>query len=172
MEQQPTVGKIGFRYGLILSLISIAYFIILNVVGLIANNAFGWLGYIFTIILIVMAHKAFKDQGDGFMSYGQGLGIGTLLSVVSGVISSVFTLIYIKFIDDSMLQAIRDKTIEQLESQGMSDSEIETALEFSSAFTSPTAIAIFGILGALIGGFILSLIISAITKNNNPELEA
>ena len=170
-EEIVTVGGTARKWGIYLALISIVYFIIIQFAGLAGNNAANWVGAISTIVIIVMAHREFKNEGTGFMSYKQGLGIGTLISVWSAVISSVFTWIYIKFVDDSMLTIIRDQQIEQMEERGMSEAQIEQGLEMSSAFMGPTAILIFGILGGVFIGFILSLIISAITRNDDPSAE-
>jgi hypothetical protein len=139
--------------------------------GQATNNWLSSIGYILFIVVIVLAHKAFKEGGDGFMSIGQGLGIGTLLSVIGGTLSSIFTFIYLKFVDDSMLQMIRDKQIEAFEAQGMDDAQIEQAMEMAGKFSGPVAILIMGIVGSALVGFIISLIISLFTKKANPALE-
>ena len=103
------------------------------------------------------------------MSYSKGLGIGTLVALVSAVVSGIFRYIYIKFVDEGYFERIEEQTIRQLEERGLSDSEIEAALEISSNFTNPEISLVFGIVGGVFFGFILSLIITAFTKNSNPE---
>jgi hypothetical protein len=39
-----------------------------------------------------MAMNAYKKENNGFMSYGQGLGIGTLMSAVSGLFQVLIAL--------------------------------------------------------------------------------
>ncbi|MTI21229.1 DUF4199 domain-containing protein, partial [Fulvivirga sp. RKSG066] len=58
-----------------------------------------------------------------------------------------------------------------MQESGMSDDQIDQAMSMTETFTSPELMAVFGILGGLFFGFIISLIISAFTKNSNPELE-
>ena len=41
------------------------------------------------------------------MSYGQGVGIGFWIGLVSAVIGNVFTYIYVKFIDDGFIAKIQ-----------------------------------------------------------------
>lgn len=171
MEDKVTVSQIGLRYGLIVGLVFVVFGLILQIAGLVANNWVNSISYIFLIVGIVMAHNAFKEGGDGFMSIGQGLGIGTLISLISSVLSSIFTYIYVKAIDDSMLTIIKDKQIEQMEAQGMDDAQIEQAMEFASMFTSAEAIVIMAVIAITFIGFILSLIISLFTKKANPALE-
>ena len=130
-----------------------------------------WVGYIFLVIVMVFAHKAFKEGGDSFMSYGQGLGIGTLVSLITGLLSSAFMFIYVKFVDDSMIAQIKEQQISGMEEQGLSDAQIESAMEIASRFLTPGVMAIMGVVFFVFIGFIISLIVSAITKKNNPSLE-
>ena len=58
-----------------------------------------------------------------------------------------------------------------MEERGMSDAQIEQAMQMTEAFTSPAALTIIGVIVSVIFGFILSLIVTAFTKNSNPELE-
>jgi len=171
MEDKVTVSQIGLRYGLIVGLVLVVFSLILQMTGLATNNWISSINYIFIIIGIVLAHKAFKEGGDGYMSIGQGLGIGTLLSLIAGILSSIFVFIYIKFIDDSMMQLIKDKQYEQMEAQGMDDAQIEQAMAIAGKFATPEMILIMGIIFTVFAGFILSLIISLFTKKPNPTLE-
>lgn len=171
MEEKVSTTQVAMRYGIILALIAIVYYLILSFAGLQANQAMGWIGYIFLVAIVVIAHNDFKKNGDGYMSYGQGLGIGSLIALIAGAINSIFLFIYINFIDDSVLGIMRDAQIEQMERRGMSDEQIEQAMETTSFMSSPVMVAVFAFIGYLFIGFILSLIISAITKKTNPNLE-
>ncbi len=169
--EAPTVKSVAMKWGLIMGLISIGIFLVIAFGELQGNSAMQWIGLIPSIIIIYLAHKEFKDNGDGYMSYGQGLGLGTLISLISSLISTGFFFIYVKFIDSSYLDIMKDIQITQMQEQGMSDSEIETALGFSESFMSPGVMSVFAIVVAVFMGFVVSLIISAITKNSDPELD-
>lgn len=171
MEDKVTISQVGLRYGIIIGLIMIVYSMILQFTGQVANNWLASVSYIFLIVAIVLAHKAFKEGGDGFMSIGQGLGIGTLISIVAGVLSTIFSYIYVKFIDDSMLSLIQEKQIEAMEKQGLDDAQIEQAMEMAGKFSSPEVLFGIGIIVFIFFGFILSLIVSLFTKKANPALE-
>lgn len=169
--EQISVKQVATKYGLILGVISIALFLITVFAGLIGNQAMQYVGYIPTIILIIYAHKEFKAQGDGFMSYGQGLGIGTLTVTIGSLISTVFFYVYVKFLDSSFMEIMKDKQLEGMQEQGMSDEQIDQAMEMTGSFMTPEVLSVIGILFAVFFGFILSLIISAFTKNSNPDLD-
>lgn len=170
MEEKLTTKQVGMKYGIYLALISIIYSLILQIAGLAANQALGYVGFIFTIIALVMGHNEFKKSNE-FMSYGQGLGISMIIISISAVLSSIFSYVYIKFVDDSILETIRIKAEEQMMNQGLSDAQIEGAMEMQAKFSTPEMIMVFGLLGAIFFGFIIALIVTAITKKTDPELQ-
>jgi hypothetical protein len=169
METKPSISSIGLRYGLIVGVIASVYTLILYMAGLGNNTPLGLLGLVILIAGIVMAHNAYKAQGNGFMSIGQGIGIGMILSIVSGIISSLVTYLYVAFIDDSAIRERTDQAMLDMESQGLSDEQIDQAMKYTEMFTSPIMILVWGIVGSIIMGFIISLIISLFTKKTEPQ---
>jgi hypothetical protein len=166
-----TVKSVAVKYGLISAFLGIIFFLAVDLSGQSGNQTLSWIGVLILLAVIYFAHKEFLSGGDGFMSYGQGLGIGTLLSLISGLISGLFTYLYVTFINTSFVDDIRDKALMDLEEQGLSDSQIEQAMKFTESFTSAEALFILGIVSSVFLGFILSLFVSAITKNSRPEFE-
>ncbi|MDZ7607319.1 MAG: DUF4199 domain-containing protein [Cyclobacteriaceae bacterium] len=173
MEKKVTISQIALKYGLYLGLVFIIISIITQFMDLDMKTQqnVGYINYVLALVAIILAHKAFKEEGDGFMTIGQGLGIGTLLCLISGVLSAIFTYVYIKFIDDSMIGKIKDMQIEELEKRGMSDADIEQAMKMAGIFTSPEMMIVWIILGMVFIGFILSLIVSLFTKKVNPNFQ-
>jgi hypothetical protein len=103
------------------------------------------------------------------MEYGQGIGIAFWLGLVSSAIYSVFFYVYIKFIDSSFLDMIRDQQLEQFEARGMSDEQIEQAMKFANMFTNPEALLGFTLLGGVFFTIIIALIVTIFTQKKNPE---
>lgn len=168
-----TPTAVALRYGLLTGLVSIICAFILYTSGQETNTALGYASLIIPIVVgIVLAHKEYKKQQSGFMSYGQGVGIGTLLSVVSGLLGAIFTYVYREFIDPTMAQRTMDQMRAKFEAAGnMSEAQIDNALAMSQKFsTGPISIGL-AVLVFAIFGLLLSLIISAITKHNRPEFE-
>jgi len=165
-----TTRSVGVRFGLIGAVISIAYFVILNIAGLDMTQGFwNWFGYVITIALLIFAHKYYKDNGDGFMSYGQGIGIALWIGLVSGVIASIFTYLYIKFIDTAFLDTVKNRQLEAMQQQGMSDEQIDQAMEFSAMFMSAEAMFIFMLFGSIVATIIIALIVTIFTQKKNPQ---
>ena len=169
-ENQVTVKQVGVRYGLILGLIITVLSIILLMMGQGANRMLGWLNWIIFIAAIVMAHNQFKKDGNGFMTYGQGLGLGTLVGTVSFFINSVAMYIYTVFVDDSMIAAVRQVNEEQFQSQNMSQEQIDAAMKFSEIFLKPEIMYSVAFISGIFMCFVLSLIITIFTQKKDPSL--
>jgi Protein of unknown function (DUF4199) len=169
MEQQSTsTASIALKWGVVGGVASIIFTTILYVSGQATNTPLGLLGLIISATCIFLAMKEFRTENSGFMSYGQGLGVGTLLTAVSGFMSMIFNYIYTEFIDTTIRQQILDKMRSDMEGRGMDDIQIDQAMEMSQKFASPGFTFVFGIIGAIFIGFVISLIISAILKKNKP----
>ncbi len=171
MEKEVTTRGVGLQYGVIAGVVMIIYGLILQLTGLIFESWASWINYIFLAAIIFLAHKKYKEEGDGFLSFGQGLGIGFWISLVGGLISSVFSFIYITFVDPSFIETMLEKTRYNMEEQGMPDAQIDQAMAITENFMNPGMMFVIGIVSLLFLGFILSLIVSAITKKTDPQLE-
>jgi len=170
-EQNVTVSSTAVRYGLIVGLFCVIYSFILAMLDESMNRGLGAISYIILIVGIIMAYKYFKTHNQGFMSYGQGLGIGTLMSLIVGLLASIFMYVYVKFVDSEMMNRAMEMQRVEMEKRGMDDAQIEQAMEMADKFTSPELLIVFGTLGFVFFGFIFSLIIAAIMKNARPEFE-
>lgn len=169
-EEKVTTRATGIRYGLISGVISIAYFMVMAVADISMTEGIGrWASLLVTGVIIYLAHKYYKENGDGFMTIGQGTGIGFWMALVSTTISSVFTYVYMKFIDNSMIQQMLDKQREAMEERGMDDDQIDQAMTMTEKFMTPEIMLGTGIVFGIIIVVILALLISLVTQKKNPE---
>ena len=165
-----TTRSTGVRFGLIGAVIGIVYFVILNVAGVAATGGvWNWISYLITAAIIFFAQKYYKENADGFMSYAQGIGISAWIGIVSGVITSIFVYIYIRFVDGTFLEMVKDKQLEEMQKRGMSDQQIDQAMKFASMFTSPEAIFGFALIGGIVATIIIGLIVTIFTQKKNPQ---
>lgn len=170
---QPTVAATATRYGLFTGIISILYSFGLLATHQIGNAALGWISLLVIPILgIVLAQRDFRVKNGGFMSYGEGVGIGALLSLLNGLLSSIFSYVYREFIDPDVLRQVTEQMRDKLEQAGtMSDAQIDQAIAMSQKFSTGLVGFAIGIVSVTLVGVILSLIISAFLKNAKPEFE-
>lgn len=176
MEQQETPDSsvttlsTGIRYGLIGAVISVAIFVLFNVAGIdMTSGPWQYLGWIITVALIYFAHVYYKQNGSGFMSYGQGVGIAFWFALISSLISSVFTYIYIKFVDANFLEMIVDREITKMEEKGMTADQIDQAMPYIKMFTSAEAIFGFGLFFGILIAVIIGLLVTIFTQKKNPD---
>ncbi|MBA4053482.1 MAG: hypothetical protein C0490_02100 [Marivirga sp.] len=162
---KPTVRSVGLKYGAVATFVNIVFFLILALSGLGPfDNKWGWIGMVFSVIILVLAHKNFKDEGDGFMSYGQGVGIGFWISLVAVVIGALFTYTYANIIDPATMESFYEKQYEQMQEKGMQDEQIEMAVTWTKKLFWPIYV-VFGIFF----GLIVALIVTIFTQKKSPE---
>lgn len=170
-ETAVTTRSAGLRYGYILAAISVLYFVVIVVSGLdMTQGPARWGSFIFYFIIIFLAQKYYKESGNGFMSYGQGMGITFWIGAVTSVIASIFTFIYVKFIDAGFMEMIMDKQREAMEEQGLSEDQIEMGMKMAAKFSTPEMMLAFGIIFTLIFILIAGLIVTIFTQKKNPSM--
>lgn len=170
-ETQPSVTSTALKYGFITGLVGIVYMLILYVTDTADKLSLTSVIYIILIGGIYLGMKEYKGINSGFMSYGQGLGIGSLVSLVFGLLLGLLAWIYTTFIDTEYTGRIMERQRNQLLDSGMSDEQIDKIMASAEAASGPVMAILGSGLLYLIIGFLLSLIISAIVKNNRPEFE-
>ena len=131
---------------------------------------FQWLGFVLMFAILWLGIKAVRDEApEKGMTYGRGVGTGTLISLYSGLMSSVYSFIHFKFVNtefaDYQLALIRPKW----EAAGMGEAQMDQAEKMTRAMMGPVAQAIMTPIFVVIFGLILSLIIAAILKRPAPD---
>lgn len=161
----PTVRSVGIKFGLISAGFSIFFFLVLTLIGMNPfDRALSWVSLVVSVVIIVLAHKQFKDQGDGFMTFGQGVGIGFWMAVISLLIGGLFTFIYAGFIDPTVMDGVYEAQRADMEEQGMADEQIDVAITWTKKLFWPFY---FGI--GLFFGVLLAVIVSIFTQKKNPQ---
>lgn len=169
--QPATSVAVGIRFGLLTGLVSIIFSFILFVTQA-DQSPVRWLGLLILIGAMVMAHNTFKREHGGFLNYSEGLAIGAVMSGVSGALTTAFNYVYMKFVDPEYMGRVMELTRAKMEEKGqMTDDQIDQAMSMAQKFSSGGWMLVFGVVGSLVIGFLIALVVSAITKNAKPEFE-
>jgi hypothetical protein len=171
MENQPSTTQVALKWGAITGITLIVFSVILNISGQFGNKGLGALIYVFIIAGIILCIREFKTLNNGFMSFGQGFGAGTLMTAIASILSAIFTYIYMTLIDTTLSGKILDNARQEWEKQGMSSDQIEQAESYSKMFMSPGAIFGFTVVFLVLFGLVVSLIASAIMKKDKPVFD-
>lgn len=167
MENQPSLARIALKWGLITGVALVLYTTLLYVLDLVTNRGLSVIVYVILAGGLVLGMREYRTANGGYMTYGNGINIGALLSAVAGFLSSTFSVFYTQIIDPTFQSRVTEQIRAQMEEQGnLSDEQIDQALEIAQKFQSPGITFIVGILGTILVGVILSLVIAAIIRRN------
>ncbi len=169
MENQTTTTKIALKWGAILGIVFIIFNTTMLVLGI--QDSVNWLLYLLLGIGIYLSMNNYKTENQGYLSFGEGLGTGTMVSAISGLLVSAFSYVYMTFIDPTVTEQLLKRAELEMERKGYSDEQIEQALEYSKMFMSPSVLFVISIISVIFIGFILSLAIAAFVKKDKTIFE-
>jgi hypothetical protein len=159
-----------FTYALALTIAGAVFNLVMYFLGfqtdkMAAGQYFQWIGLIITIAVLWLGIKAVREESpDKSLSYGQGVGAGTLISFYSGLMSAVYTYIHFKFINPSFFDYQAAMMRDKMAAKGMSDTQIEQASTMMQKFSGPGVSACVTPFIVVLFGLIISLILAAILK--------
>jgi len=116
---------------------------------------------------LVYGIKKYRDEVcGGTISYGSALGYGVMIALFASIIVAVGNYAYWGFVDDGFLQFKLEEQENEFYESGLPDDQIEMSMNMTAKFLTPGMASIFGIIGQVIFGFILSLIAAAFLKKD------
>jgi hypothetical protein len=167
MNETTSTARVSLKWGLITGVCLVVYSTILYTLDLTTIPWLGALIYVLLIAGLILAMREYRSANGGYMSYGDGISIGALLSAIAGMLSSAFSVFYTTVIDPGFQERLFDQMRDKMEEQGkMSDEQIDSMIEMSKKFQSPGLQFFFGILWIIVIGVIISLIIAAFMRKN------
>lgn len=155
-------------YGVILAAIAIGAGIVAHITkwdtqsG--AYKALTWGIFIGGITWTIWHYKNRKNKG--YLRYGQGVGLATLTGLISGILGAIYIVVYMKYVNTGFVDQLMETSYEQMVDQGLTEAQIEQAMEMSAMFMTPSFFAIISIVSWVFVSLIISLIASAIMKRD------
>jgi hypothetical protein len=127
------------------------------------------ISYAAMIGIIFWGQKKYRDEElGGFIPYGKSLGFGVLISLFAAIIYGFYFFILVGIIDTEYMSKLMDVIIEKYEEMGMTDDQIEVAVEMVKKFQSPIITVVSSIFSFVLMGTIFSLITSIFVKKEKP----
>lgn len=164
---QVSMMPTALRYGGIAALIAIAVGLIFNLTGFsnpadpqAGGNLFqSIIGYTISFLAPIFAIKHHRDEElGGYLSFGRGLGMGTLTGVFLGLFTAIWILVFFYLISPDLVEAIRKMAYQRALDQGATEETMEAAKGMMGFFTSPPFFAIAGFFVTLLFSFLGSLL--------------
>ena len=172
MEPKKSAFPVALKYAIITSLASFIFSVILYMTGLYLNNGIQWLGFIILLVGLIFTIKDRRDKDlGGFITFGQAFGAGFLFCIIVGLIGVLTTYIMMNFIAPDMVEQLLKVTEQKLIDKGMSDDQIQVAMNMTKKFMTPVMMAVWTVVGTAFIGCILSLIVAAIMKKESKQLQ-
>jgi len=159
----PTALRFGLIGGLLIIVVGLVQYL-LGVTSTI-SQALGWSSMLIAIVFPVLAIRGHRDNDlGGYISFGRGLGVGVLTILIISIITVIWTILLYNVIDPSMLDTVLQVQVEAMEEQGMSDDDIENAMEITKQYMTAPIMAAAGAGFYFFLGLIAALIASAVLK--------
>ena len=162
--------SITLNYALILTACQVVFSLLLFILGFEGEKIaqlqkLQWLSLLYTVPIMWLGIKAVREASpDKSLSYGRGVGTGTLIMLYSGVLSGIYRFIHLKFINPNFAEYQMDFLRRQWAEKGLSDAQIEGAEKFTRAMMGPVFQAVVTPIGSVIFGVILALILAIFLK--------
>ncbi len=156
------------KWGIFITAMNIVFMLIGYAAGISATSAGRTMGWVSTVIGLGMLFWGIREKKQldpGDFTFGRGWVEGVLISLVAGVLVSLFLYIFAEFINPEMIDFARAEAAKGMALQKMSQEQMDTAKKFTDFFISPTGFAISTLFMYGIGGMIVSLIFSPIVKS-------
>jgi hypothetical protein len=172
--KKPSNVQVALRNGLILGAVLIVFSLFLYVLGVSHDSKIQYLSFIILIIGAVMGIKQWRDKyNDGYLSYGQAFLNGFLTLLFSGIVASIWTLIFFGVIAPGELENILRATEEQMyeANPNLTDEQFDMAMRWTGMMMRPGWMAFWGLLANVFAGLIISLIVAIFMKKEKPFFE-
>ncbi len=125
----------------------------------------GTINFFILVAGIIWFSVKFRNESNkGMMSYSQGMGIGTLMGLFSGVVFAVYLYIFYYFSPadiDNILSLIEE---ELMKNGDLTDDQIEALIQFYHHFMTPLSLAFATVFQYTFMGFLISLVTSLFIK--------
>lgn len=175
----PEIKSQASKFGLISAAIIVGYTLIAYLVdmSLFTNTWLGALRFVVLIVVLILAVNASKKLMGGYISFGQAFTASFITSLIGSLISTAFTIILFDFIDKEAAAQITElaieASIEMMEKFGATDTDaidkMQEELRNNNQYS--TANQAKGFFYGLIFYAVLSLVIAAFTKKNQPLMD-
>ncbi|GAB2981149.1 hypothetical protein GCM10027049_16220 [Mucilaginibacter puniceus] len=164
MEQtvKTNVTKVATKWALISAITGIIITYAFEFLNVDQNSSAKYLAYIPFIAFLILAQKEFRDELGGYITFGEAYSTGFRYALFTGLITALFTYVYLKWLSPEMMDKVVEAARTSLEEKDTPSDQAEKALEMTKqwgplfgAFGVAIGYAIFGAIVSLVGAAIL-----------------
>ena len=164
------------KWGLITGMVYVIFSLVSNLLGLQQGSGnlgltflFNFLLMIATFFTIYLGVKETRDEATAeYFTLGEAFSTGFKISLIAAVIASVFTFIYLQFIDPDLMDRVMENAEDQWDEMGVPEENREMGRKFQGYFSNPYILSAFVIMSVIFWGLIKSLVAGLILRKNPP----
>ena len=168
--------SITLRNGILLGLASVAFTVLLYITDFLYTDStllavITWLINIaISVVFIVMAVEQYKKANEGFLSIGEAIKVGVLVAVIAGVIGAIYQVIYATIIDPDYYDKVVEVAMKKMSAMANFNEEQLEEFQDKMYANKPSIGSSFStsIIFSAIGGLIISAIVGAVKKKEQP----
>lgn len=170
MNEQPSAARIALKWGFLTALTEL----LVTSIRYSLNQYISFKFPVLTLIILfggtILAMREFRQLNHGWMTYGEGIGIGLLMFAIIGIMDTTYQQIYQTYIDPAYTEKALDQTRSLMEEFGAKDEQLEKFDEqVGNAENMPkkgmAGLAfIGGVFYWVLGGLLISLITAAFMR--------
>ena len=107
VTENKSILPVSLKYGVFIAIFYIVYTLLMQALGFTKIVELRFINGIFLAVGVFMAIREYKLSQNGVIKYFSGFGIGFLVGAIGSFIFALFMVLWVKIIDDSLLETIR-----------------------------------------------------------------
>ena len=172
MEQRKSVFSSILTPAIVTALVMIIFSVGTYMANIWMVTGMQWVPYVLLLLGLIWAIRDRREKIlGGNITFGEGFITGLVFSLVVSVITAIFGYIMMTMIAPDMIDEILKMQETKLVEKGLSEEQIATAQRMSAPFMKPPILMLFGLVFYTLFGLVASLIVAAIFKKENPNLQ-
>jgi hypothetical protein len=167
-SERSLKARFVLNQGTFMGLALAAVFFFTHLVGMMdsfLHNVLTWLVYIGFIHVSMVRYR--QNFLGGYLSYGQGVWLGTRMGMLGGIIIGAWMFLYMKVINPAYTEELVIQMQETYLAMGMSENEVAQMEGMFSLVTNPVLMIFSGIFGVGVTALIFSLIIAIFQRRKD-----
>lgn len=152
-------------YGIYLGVFLFLYGVIFRIANFHYTSIWAWVFYL--AIPIAILTGVFNYNKKEPFSFKKTMKFGIILSSLGSFIYSVYVYLYNQFLDDSLLQAVREDTLQSYEGRGLTNEQMQLVIDQIDLQMHPAFFSFFVFIRLGIIGILSSLILALFFRFKN-----
>lgn len=175
--QSRTLPQNALIFGLITGLLTIAFSVLAYVMDLPYKSPVMYLTFVILIAGMIYGNLTYRNKfAGGYLSFGKAFLSAFLILMVSAILTTLYSYIFMYYIDPGYFSKIVEQSMEEasdkMSAKGLSQEQIDASLSMMTKMMKPGNMILISLISNVVVGSILSLIAAFATKKEDKTFNA